>query len=72
MYLVALQEILKKTDASVFVKNKYFGTNYIESNIEEDIDMKNQHRNKNIKDLISIREAASNYYVDVFSTNHHY
>ena len=40
------------------------GTNYIESNIEEDIDLKNQFRNKNLPDPISIREAASKNYVD--------
>ena len=39
-------------------------TNYIESNIEEDIDLKSQYRIKNIPDPISIREAASKNFVD--------
>ena len=39
-------------------------TNYIESNIEEDIDKKNQYRIKNPMDPISIREPASKLYVD--------
>ena len=39
-------------------------TNYIESNIEEDIDLKNQLRIKNLPDPISIREATSKNYVD--------
>ena len=39
---------------------------YIESNIEEDIDLKNQYRIKNLPDSISIREAASKNYVDIF------
>ena len=39
-------------------------TNCIESNIEEDIDLKNQVRVKNLPDAISIREACSNNYVD--------
>ena len=32
--------------------------------MEEDIDLKNQYRNKNLPDPISIREAASKKYVD--------
>ena len=39
-------------------------TNYVESNIEEDIDLKNQFRIKNLPDPISIREAASKNYLD--------
>ena len=38
--------------------------NCIESNIEEDIDLKNQFRIKNLPDPISIREATSKKYVD--------
>ena len=36
-----------KIDTSLFVQKRYLITNYIESNIEEDIDLKNQHRIKN-------------------------
>ena len=39
-------------------------TNYIESNIEEDIDLKNQYRIKNLPDPVSIEEAVSKHYVD--------
>ena len=39
-------------------------TNYLESNIEKDIDTKNHYGNKNRKDPISIREALSTIYVD--------
>ena len=53
-----------KIDTSLFVQKPYLRTNYIESNIEEDIDLKNQFRNKNFSDPISIREAASKNYVD--------
>ena len=53
-----------KIDTSLFVQKPYLRTNYIESNIEEGIDLKNQFRIKNLPDLISIREAASKNYVD--------
>ena len=43
-----------KIDTSLFVQKPYLRTNYIESNIEEDIDLKNQFRIKNIPDPISI------------------
>ena len=54
----------KKIDTSFFVQKAYLRTKYIESNIEEDIDLKNQFRIKNLPDPISIREAASKNYVD--------
>ena len=47
-----------KIDTSLFGQKPYLRTNYIESNIEGDIDLKNQFRIKNIPDPISIREAA--------------
>ena len=45
---------------------------YIEANIEEHIDLRNQFRNKNLPDPVSIRKAASKNYVDwlLFSTIH--
>ena len=36
-----------KIDTSLFVQKPYLRTNYIEANIEEDIDLKNQYRIKN-------------------------
>ena len=48
----------------MFVQKPYLRTNYIKSIIEEDIDLKNQYRIKNLPDPISIREAASKNYVD--------
>ena len=53
-----------KVDTSLFVQKPYLKSNYIEANIEEDIDLKNQYRIKNIPDPISIREATSKNYVD--------
>ena len=54
----------KKIDTSLFVQKPYLRTNYIEANIEEDIDLKNQYRIKNLPNPISITEAASKNYVD--------
>ena len=54
----------QKNDTSLFVQKPYLRTNYIEANIEEDIDLKNQFRIKSLPDPISIREAASKNYVD--------
>ena len=53
-----------KIVTSLFVQKPYLRTNYIESNIEEDIDLKNQYRIKNLPDPISITEAASKNYID--------
>ena len=53
-----------KIDTSLFVQKPYLRTNYIESNIEEDIDLQNQYRIKTLPDPISNREAASKKYVD--------
>ena len=53
-----------KIDTSLFVQKPYLRTNYIEADIEEDIDLKNQYRIKNLPDPISIGEAASKNYID--------
>ena len=53
-----------KIDTSLFVQKPYLRTNYIEKNIEEDIDQKNQYRIKNVPDPISIREVCNKNYVD--------
>ena len=54
-----------KIDTSLFVQKPYLRTNYIEANIEEDIDLKNQFRIKNLPHPVSIGEAASKNYVDI-------
>ena len=54
----------QKIDTSFFVQKPYLRRNYIEANIEEDIDLKNHYRIKNVPDPINIREAASKNYAD--------
>ena len=53
-----------KIDTSLIAQKHYPRTNYIESNFEEDIDLKNKYRIKNLEDPISIRDACSKNYVD--------
>ena len=53
-----------KIDTSLFVQKSYLRTIYIEANIQENIDLENQFRIKNLPDPINIREAASKNYVD--------
>ena len=53
-----------KTDRSFIVQKPYLRSNSTESNIEEDIDLKNHYRIKKLPDAVSIREAASKTYVD--------
>ena len=53
-----------KINTSLFVEKPFIRHNYIEANIEEDSDLKNQFRFKNLPDPISIREEAAKNYVD--------
>ena len=66
MYLETLQTILiiKLIPVCLFVQKPYLSSIYIEGNKEEDIDLKNQFRIKNLPDPISIRETCSKNYVD--------
>ena len=54
----------QKIDTSLFVQKPYLRHNYIEANIEEDIDLKNQFRIKILPDAISNGEPVSKQYVD--------
>ena len=54
----------QKIDTSLFVQKPFLRTNYIEANIEEDINLKNQYRIKNLPDPINITEACNKKYVD--------
>ena len=59
----------QKIDTNLFVQKPYLRTKYIKSNIEEDIDLKNQYKIKSLPDPISIREATSKNYVDNLSND---
>ena len=50
--------------SSIFVQKLYSRTNYIESNIEENVDLKNQFENKNLPGPKIIRQTCSKNYAD--------
>ena len=54
----------QKIHKSLCVQKPYLRTNYIEANIEEDINLKNQYRIEDLPDPINRREAARKNYVD--------
>ena len=54
----------KLIDTSLIVQKPYLRAIYIEANFEEDIDLKNQYRIKNLPHPICIREATSKSFVD--------
>ena len=53
-----------KIETSLFVLKPYLRSKYIETSKEEEINLKNKFRIKNLPDPISIREAAWKNYVD--------
>ena len=53
-----------KIDTSLFVQKPYLRTNYIEDDIEEDIDLKNQYKIKNLPNPTNIQDACSKNYVN--------
>ena len=57
-----------KIDTSLFVQKPYLRTNYLERNLQEDIDLKNQYRIKNLPDRISIHDACSKIMLITYST----
>ena len=51
-------------DTTLFVQKTYLRTNYIESDMEEDIDMKQKFKIKNLVDPINSKDAANKAYID--------
>ena len=66
MYLVvsSSSQSDSQIDTSNFVKKSYPKTNYIETNMEEDIDMKNQFYIKNLPNPINSNDCMNKIYAD--------
>ena len=47
-----------------FLQKPYLRTNYVETNIEENIDLKNEYKIKNLPNPTNIQDACSKNYVD--------
>ena len=57
-------ETSSQIDTSSFVKKTYLRENYIESSMEEDVDMKNQFKIKNLPNPTNLQDPATKFYVD--------
>ena len=64
MYVETLVMITVKKRYKLICTKIYLKSNYIESKMEEDIDLKNQYRFKKLPDPVSTREPASKTYAD--------
>ena len=62
--MVVHQEKQKKNWKIPICTKNILGTNYNESNIEEDIDLNNQFQNKNLPSLLSPHQVVSKANVD--------
>ena len=58
-----------KSATSLFVQKPSLRANYIEADVEEDIDLKDHYRVKNLPDSFSIRQTASKKYLNNFIKN---
>ena len=55
---------ISKIDTTLFVKKPYLRTNYIEANIEENLDFKNHYKIKNLPDPSDIQDVCTKNYAD--------
>ena len=53
-----------KIDTSRFVQKSYLRSNYIESDLDHDINLKNQNRIINLADPINDRDGINKIYID--------
>ena len=51
-------------DTSRFVQKSYLRSNYIETNIDHDINLKNQHRLINLANPINDKDGVNKKYID--------
>ena len=58
------QNIINKIDNSQFVQKSYLRSNYIEENIDQDIDLKNQYRITNIPTPVNDKDFVKKIYID--------
>ena len=58
-----------RSDTSLFVENRYLRTNYIEADIEEDINMRNQFKIENLPYPQEKSDAVCKSYVDNILNN---
>ena len=58
-----------KIVTSLFVQKPYLRANYIESNVEEDINLKNLNRFKNLPDPSKIQDAYIKNFANKFSND---
>ena len=58
-----------KIVTGIFVRKLYLRISYIDSNIEEVIDLENQFRIKKVPDPVSIRDACNKKFVDIIFKN---
>ena len=54
-----------KIDTSLFVQRPYLRANYIEANIEEDIDLKNRYRIINLPEPTNLQDACNKNYINI-------
>ena len=60
----SIQNNSKKIDISQYVQKPYLRSTYIESNIDQDIDLKNQYRIINIPTPINEKDIVNKIYID--------
>ena len=53
-----------KIDTSRFVQKSYLKSNYIETDIDHDINLKNQYRIINLQNPINNKDAINKIYID--------
>ena len=60
----SIQNKNNKIDNSQYVQKPYLRTNYIESNIDQDIDLRNQYRIINIPLPVNEKDIVNKIYID--------